>query len=74
MYHDEKQKLAAESWKMKLDKTLVDPVVTEIVPAPTFYPAEDYHQDYFRRNPNQSYCAFVIRPKLEKLKLDENKN
>ena len=74
MYHDEKQKLAAESWKMKLDKTLVDPVVTEIVPAPTFYPAEDYHQDYFRRNPNQSYCAFVIRPKLEKLKLDEDKN
>ena len=74
MYHDEKQKLAAESWKKKLDETLVDPVVTEIVPAPTFYPAEDYHQDYFRRNPNQSYCAFVIRPKLEKLKLDENKN
>ena len=74
MYHDEKQKLAAQSWKKKLDKTLVDPVVTEIVPAPTFYPAEDYHQDYFRRNPNQSYCAFVIRPKLEKLKLDEDKN
>ena len=74
MYHDEKQKLAAESWKKKLDATLVDPVVTEIVPAPTFYPAEEYHQDYFRRNPNQSYCAFVIRPKLEKLKLDEDKN
>lgn len=74
MFHDENQKLAAESWKKKLDETLVDPVVTEIVPAPTFYPAEDYHQDYFRRNPNQSYCAFVIRPKLEKLKLDENKN
>ena len=74
MCHDEKQKLAAESWKKKLDETLVDPVVTEIVPAPTFYPAEEYHQDYFRRNPNQSYCAFVIRPKLEKLKLDENKN
>ena len=74
MYHDEKQKLAAESWKKKLDESLVDPVVTEIVPAPTFYPAEDYHQDYFRRNPNQSYCAFVIRPKLEKLKLDEDKN
>jgi len=74
MYHDEKQKLAAESWKKKLDETLVDPVVTEIVPAPTFYPAEEYHQDYFRRNPNQSYCAFVIRPKLEKLKLDEDKN
>ena len=74
MFHDENQKLAAESWKKKLDETLVDQVVTEIVSAPTFYPAEDYHQDYFRRNPNQSYCAFVIRPKLKKLKLDEGKD
>jgi peptide-methionine (S)-S-oxide reductase len=74
MFHDENQKLAAESWKKKLDEILVDQVVTEIVSAPTFYPAEDYHQDYFRRNPNQSYCAFVIRPKLKKLKLDEGKD
>ena len=42
------------------------PVVTEILPAPVIYPAEDYHQDYFRNNPNQPYCSAVIRPKVEK--------
>lgn len=72
MYHDEAQRSAAEKWKAALDETLAEPVVTEITAAPTFYPAEEYHQDYFRRNPNQSYCAFVIRPKLDKLKLDED--
>jgi peptide-methionine (S)-S-oxide reductase len=71
MYVDEDQKLMAESWKKKLGSKLADPVVTEIVPSPVFYPAEDYHQDYFRRNPNQGYCTFVIRPKLKKLKLED---
>jgi len=49
---------------------LEDPVVTEIVAAPIFYPAEDYHQDYYKKNPNQGYCSFVIRPKLKKLNLE----
>jgi len=71
MYVDEDQKLLAEAWKKKLGSKLADPVVTEIVPSPVFYPAEDYHQDYFRRNPNQGYCTFVIRPKLKKLKLED---
>jgi peptide-methionine (S)-S-oxide reductase len=71
MYVDEDQKLMAEAWKKKLGSILADPVVTEIVPSPVFYPAEDYHQDYFRRNPNQGYCTFVIRPKLKKLKLGD---
>ena len=71
MYVNEKQKQLAEAWKKKLGSKLADPVVTEIVPSPVFYPAEDYHQDYFRRNPNQGYCAFVIRPKLKKLKLED---
>ena len=71
MYVDEDQKLVAEAWKKKLGSKLADPVVTEIVPSPVFYPAEDYHQDYFRRNPNQGYCTFVIRPKLKKLKLED---
>ena len=71
MYVDEDQKLMAEAWKKKLGSILADPVVTEIVPSPVFYPAEDYHQDYFRRNPNQGYCTFVIRPKLKKLKLED---
>ena len=71
MYVDEDQKLMAEAWKKKLGSKLADQVVTEIVPSPVFYPAEDYHQDYFRRNPNQGYCTFVIRPKLKKLKLEK---
>ena len=71
MYFDEEQKQLAVAWKEKLGSKLADPVVTEIVPSPVFYPAEDYHQDYFRRNPNQGYCTFVIRPKLKKLKLED---
>ena len=41
--------------------------MTEIVPATTFYPAEAYHQDYFRLNPTQGYCQAVIAPKIHKL-------
>ena len=44
------------------------PIVTELAPAATWYKAEDYHQDYFRHNPNQGYCAFVVAPKLAKLR------
>ena len=43
-----------------------DPIVTELRPAATFYPAEDYHQDYFRSNPQQPYCTFVVAPKVRK--------
>lgn len=43
-------------------------IVTEVSPLPTVYPAEDYHQDYFRKNPSAGYCQAVIRPKIEKLK------
>jgi peptide-methionine (S)-S-oxide reductase len=72
MYLNEEQKKWAEAWKSKLGSELADPVVTEIVASPVFYPAEEYHQDYFRRNPNQGYCAFIIRPKLKKLKLGDD--
>jgi len=44
------------------------PIVTELAPAATFYPAEDYHQHYFARNPAQSYCQFVVAPKLDKFR------
>jgi len=44
------------------------PVVTELSPAPTFYPAEDYHQNYFAKNPTQGYCNALIPPKLNKLR------
>lgn len=70
MYLSEKQEKIAIAWKKKLSDKFVDPVVTEIVPAPAFYPAEDYHQDYYKKNPNQGYCSFVIRPKLKKLGLE----
>ena len=70
MYLDESQKEIASKWKSNLSAKLVNPVVTEIVPAPVFYAAEDYHQDYYERNPNKGYCNFVIRPKLKKLNLE----
>ena len=50
------------------DGVFSDPIVTEVEPLDVFYPAEDYHQDYFERNPNQPYCAAVIAPKVSKLR------
>jgi peptide-methionine (S)-S-oxide reductase len=44
------------------------PIVTELSPAPLFYKAEDYHQDYFRQHPMQGYCAFVVAPKVDKFR------
>ena len=68
MYHNEEQMAAAGKWKIEVAKEHVDPIVTEIVAAPVFYPAEVGHQDYFRLNPNAGYCTLVIRPKLDKVK------
>ena len=70
MYLSESQEKAARLWKESLSNKFVDPVVTEIIPAPKFYKAEEYHQDYYTKNPNQGYCSVVIRPKLKKLKLE----
>ena len=66
-YHDEAQKLAAEQSRLAEQKNWPQPIVTEIVPLTKFYTAEEYHQDYFRNNPNQGYCQVVIRPKVEKI-------
>jgi peptide-methionine (S)-S-oxide reductase len=68
LYHDDKQKAIAEESKMALNKSgfYEDPVVTEIVPLTKFYKAEAYHNDYFKNNPNQPYCTYMIKPKLEK--------
>ena len=71
MFLSEKQENVAKEWKHNLSEKWLDPIVTEIVPAPKFYPAEDYHQDYYTKNPNQGYCTVVIRPKLKKLKLEK---
>jgi len=67
-YYTEEQKQASEAMIKTLTNEHVfdDPIVTEITPASKFYSAEDYHQNYFNDNPNKSYCAFVIQPKLNK--------
>lgn len=67
-YHDEEQKEKAETYKKKIDEERIfpNPIVTEIIKFEKFFPAEDYHQDYYEKNPNQGYCAFVITPKVEK--------
>jgi peptide-methionine (S)-S-oxide reductase len=69
-YHDEEQKELAEEYKKKLDEAgaFKAPIVTEITELGDFYPAEDYHQNYFRDNPRQGYCAFVVRPKVDKVR------
>ena len=66
LYSTEAQKAAAEKSKAEAQKQFRQPIVTEIAPLKKFYPAEDYHQDYYRANPNQPYCRAVIRPKVEK--------
>lgn len=67
-YHDENQKQLAEKVKKELNEAKVwdNPIVTEIVPFKKFYEAEEYHQNYYEKNPYQGYCAFVITPKIEK--------
>lgn len=69
-YHNEEQKQKAEEYKKKLndEKAFGNPVVTEISPYSKFYKAEDYHQDYYNQNPNQGYCQFVVKPKMDKFK------
>ncbi len=68
-YHSEVQRIEAVSSKTSVARHLYkDPVVTEIVPAKTFYAAEKYHQDYYHSNPNNRYCAAVINPKVAKFR------
>lgn len=66
-HHDEAQRVAAEQSKAAAAAHFPRPIVTVIERLPKFFPAEKYHQDYFRLNANQPYCRAVIRPKLEKL-------
>lgn len=65
-YLSDEQKNIAEKIKEELQVKFTKPVVTEVIPFTGFYRAEDYHQNYFRNNPSQPYCTFVIAPKLEK--------
>ena len=69
-YHDDDQREAVEDYVDELESAGVydDPIVTEVAPLETFYPAEEYHQDYYEKNPDQPYCAMQIPPKLEKVR------
>lgn len=67
LYANAEQKAAAEKSRDAAAKVFRDPITTEIVALTKFWPAEDYHQDYFAKNPNQGYCSYVIAPKIKKL-------
>lgn len=68
-YHNEEQKQVAEKTKTEYAAKLWDnPIVTKITPFSNFYPAEDYHQDYYTKNPQAGYCQVIINPKLEKFR------
>ena len=69
-YHDENQKRIAEEVikEVTAEGVYDDPIVTEVKAFDKFYPAEDYHQEYFANNPNQPYCAAVVAPKVSKFR------
>lgn len=67
-YHNEEQKKIATEYIKKLDKEFRRPIVTKLEKATKFYPAEEYHQDYFQRNPNAGYCRAVVAQKVRKTK------
>jgi len=76
LYRDANQKAVAEAVRSEAQKDWPDPIVTEIVPLQAFYRAEDYHQDYFAKNPTQGYCRIVVAPKVKKFEklLQEEKH
>jgi peptide-methionine (S)-S-oxide reductase len=69
-YHDEGQRKTARQVMDEIERAGIwdDPIVTELAPLDTFYPAEAYHQEYYRRNPYQGYCRIVIAPKVAKFR------
>jgi peptide-methionine (S)-S-oxide reductase len=68
LFTDPAQKAAAEKSRSEAQKSYDEKITTEIVPLKKFWPAEDYHQDYFEKHPDEGYCAAVIRPKVDKLR------
>ncbi len=69
-YRSNEQKAVAEQviQEIQTEKLWSDPIVTEIVPFKVFYKAEDYHQEYYKLNPGQAYCRFIIAPKVKKFR------
>jgi len=76
LYHNEYQMKIAEESKAAISKQFTKPIVTQIVPLTVFYKAEEYHQDFYKKNPDYGYCHAVIKPKLDKLQpvLNQKKN
>lgn len=70
LYHDPEQKQAAEETIKEISEAKIwpNPIVTEVVPFTAFYKAEDYHQEYFKKNPWQGYCMAVVAPKVSKFR------
>lgn len=64
----DQQRIAGEVIKAIDGKVWDDPIVTQLAPAGVFYPAEEYHQEFFKRNPHQGYCMAVVSPKLSKFR------
>ena len=68
LYHDDEQRRQAEAFIEELDEAYEDPIVTELEPLEQFYEAEQHHQNYFEKNPNQAYCRVNVAPKVEKVR------
>ena len=68
LYHDDEQRQTIEAVIGDVQPLYDDEIVTEVEPLDTFYPAEEYHQDYFEKNPDDTYCTVNINPKLSKLR------
>jgi peptide-methionine (S)-S-oxide reductase len=73
LYHSEDQKLVAKKSMIRAQANFYNPIVTQLEAFTKLYPAEQYHQDFYRRNPNQGYCRMVISPKLKKLQKELQK-
>jgi peptide-methionine (S)-S-oxide reductase len=67
-HHSDAQKMAAEEFLRGAQRHYDDDIVTQLLPAAGYFRAEDYHQEYFRHNPAQGYCMFVVGPKVEKFR------
>lgn len=68
LYSTDEQKKKVEAFLKSAQRNYKKPIVTEVKKLEQFYPAEDYHRNYFDKNPNKSYCTFVIKPKVDKAK------
>jgi len=67
-YHDEDQRETLGAFVADIESGYDDPIVTEVEPLEEFYPAEEHHQNYYERNPDQAYCSVNVQPKVAKVR------